>query len=127
MNQERSTPITAEKRRTQRIRLYSPIRASIDGNNVVVVDISAIGARIEHDAPLSVGKSVTLQLSLDEDVVEITCEVTRCKLQKSVSRDAIRYTAGLNFSARQDEALAVVTRMISNVVRGDFEAREMFR
>ena len=72
----------AERRAKLRIQFNSPIIAKIASGKVILLDISAEGARIEHTFPLIRGKQVTLSFEFGEDRVSVSCEVVRCKFEK---------------------------------------------
>jgi hypothetical protein len=113
------------KRRAQRIRLYAPLHATIDDLRVSIIDISAVGARIEHTFPLHVGFELTLKLTYEGVSVDVVSTVVRSRLDKSVSRDAIVYTTGLEFA---DGALGseAVQDLIQEIVGMDFDARATY-
>ena len=117
---------TDEKRRIQRIRLYSPITAHLGEERVAIVDISSSGARIERHAQLHVGDKVRIEFAYATTIVALDCDIVRCKLEKSVTRDAIVYTAGLRFCADQQDLVNDLLNMVKLVVEHDYEARKDF-
>lgn len=113
-----------EKRRTQRIHLYSPLYAVIDDVRVPVIDISTAGARIEHSFPMHVGSAVEVTLKYESTSFDIRCVVVRSRLQKSVSRDAIVYTTGLDFA--DSSRIESLQELIHAIVGADFDARATY-
>src|SRR5512142_2571052 len=91
-----------EKRRMDRVRLYAPISAEIDKTRVLLIDLNSIGARVEHPTPLHVGQEVDLNVRLDNESAVVRCQVARCRLDRSASRDAIIYDTGLRFADVED-------------------------
>lgn len=110
-----------ERRRLMRIQLGTPIVARIGTAQVVLLDISAEGARIEHRFALSRGKDVTLRFEYGELAVQVVCTVVRSKLEKRAG--AATYCSGVLFGPGNDGALAVLRDIIADAVSRDFEAR----
>ena len=115
-----------EKRRALRIRLYSPIHAEIDGVSAVLIDLSSDGARLELSLPLAVGRIYPLRLTYDTTSVVIDAVVVRCRLDRSVQRDAIVYDAGLAFENLSNEVLRELKRMLRSVIETDLNARHSY-
>lgn len=111
----------SERRVIQRIRFDSPLTAKIATNRVTLVDVSATGARIEHDFPLSSGKAVELSFEFEGESMHIRCTVARCKLEKG--ENGALYRSGLAFST-DDAALGEIRALIASVVNRDFAARK---
>ena len=111
----------SERRIIQRVRFDSPLTAKIATNRVTLIDVSATGARIEHDFPLSSGKQVRLEFEFEGAVLAIECKVARCKLENS-DHGAL-YRTGLAFD-RDDPALREIRGLIADVVGRDFAARK---
>lgn len=123
MNERQIAP---EKRRIQRVRLVAPLQAEVDSSKVMVVDISAGGARIEHHFAVQVGSEVTFTVRNGEDLIALRANVVRCRLDRSVSRDAIVYHSGLQFPDSEDAAVQTLLRLIRDVVNYDLEARNNY-
>lgn len=111
----------SERRVIQRVHFDSPLTAKIATNRVTLIDVSATGARVEHEFPLSSGKPVSLQFEFEGATLHIQCTVARCKLEKS-DRGAL-YRSGLAFD-RNDPTLAEIRGLIATVVKRDFAARK---
>jgi hypothetical protein len=111
----------SERRVIQRVRFDSPLTAKIATNRVTLIDVSATGARIEHDFPLSSGKVVELSFEFEGSALHIRCTVARCKLEKG--DDRALYRSGLAFSS-DDPSLTQIRALISSVVNRDFAARK---
>ena len=115
-------------RRAKRVRLFSPIGARIDGAKVTVVDVSSIGARLEHGFPLNIASHVEVAFDFDAEgtVVSVPCEVVRCKLDKSIFKDRISYTSGLRFSDPDGPAVRELMGLVSRIVKEDLDARKEY-
>lgn len=117
---------SAEKRRLERIRLYSPLHALISGERATLVDVSPIGARIEHATPLPIGAAVEITLRHEDRVVALSGTVVRCRLDRSLARDAIIYDTGIDFSGAPQEARASLRELIGAIARLDLDARRKY-
>jgi hypothetical protein len=113
-------------RRAKRVRLFSPIGANIDGSKITVVDISSIGARVEHGFPLNIGSHVRVDFEWESSVIGIECEVVRCKLDKSIFKDRISYTSGLRFTEPDGPTVRELMDLVSSVVKEDLDARREY-
>jgi hypothetical protein len=115
-------------RRAKRVRLFSPVGAKIDGAKVTVVDVSSIGARLEHGFPLNLGTHVEVAFDFDAEntVISVPCEVVRCKLDKSIFKDRISYTSGLRFSDPDGPAARELMNLVSSIVKEDLDARKEY-
>jgi hypothetical protein len=115
-------------RRAKRVRLFSPIGAKIDGAKVTVVDVSSIGARLEHGFPLNIGSRVDVAFDFDPEgtVIAVPCEVVRCKLDKSIFKDRISYTSGVRFSDPDGPAVVELINLVGRVVKEDLDARREY-
>jgi PilZ domain len=116
----------SEKRRFQRVLLYAPLHAEIDSAKVVIVDISSIGARIEHRHSLPVGHEIDLNLTLGSEILPVRCTVVRCRIEKSVFGDAVAYHTGLRFVNPDDMAIAKLMNHLRELVNQDLEARQSY-
>ena len=65
-----------ERREFQRLRLDSPIAATYGNQDVAVVEIGILGARIEHSAPLE-SQRADLRFTFGGSQVHMRCEVAR--------------------------------------------------
>lgn len=115
----------AERRHKLRVRLDSPIVAKIGTWKVILLDISAEGARIEHTFPLARGKKVTLTFEYGERHVGVVCDVVRCKLEKH--EDGASYCSGLRFAEVLDGQTEMLRAIIAEAIDSDFEARWQYR
>ena len=83
----------ADRRRSERLTLPSPIPARVAENPVRIVDIGILGTRIEHDEPLMVGPH-TLHFEWDGEEIVVDCTILRSE------RSDAAFHSGLQFSDR---------------------------
>ena len=110
-----------DRRKIQRIQFDSPLGAKMEATHVVLLDISASGARIEHSFPLAKGKVINLSFEYEGRSLSIDCEVIRCHLENGPEGAA--YRSGLSFD-RDDPSYHELREMIADAVMKDFVARK---
>lgn len=115
---------STNKRSIDRVRLYAPISASLEEQRITVIDVSEMGARIEHGFPLSTGSTTRIAFEHHDVRIEIECEVVRCKLDRSVLGGAASYSSGLRFVSPDDPSVGILLDMLRSVVREDLSARK---
>jgi hypothetical protein len=113
-------PPEDDRRRIQRIQFESPLAAKMEATPVVLLDVSAGGARIEHSFPLAKGKVINLSFEYEGRSLSIDCEVIRCHLENGPGGAA--YRSGLRFDT-VDPAYHELKEMIAAAVMKDFVAR----
>src|SRR5437867_9676576 len=76
-------PMT-RSRRVQRVHLALPVTARFGSTQVVVVDISVLGARIEHHVALGTvtGATANLACTWDDEDISVDCRVVRSRLER---------------------------------------------
>jgi hypothetical protein len=116
------TLASSDRRHVSRIQLESPILAKVATWKVVLLDISADGARVEHTFPLARGKEVILHFEYRGEHVSVTCEVVRCKFEKH--EDKVSYYSGLRFTDLHDGSISTLRNIIAEAIGTDFEARK---
>src|SRR5438309_8161194 len=86
-------------RRVQRIHLATPLVARLGSTNVVLIDVSLLGARVEHHTPLIAGSHSRLVFRWDEQEIIAECRIVRSRLERfSVGADGLTvYHSGLEF------------------------------
>lgn len=112
-----------EKRRIQRIRLDQPVSGTVAGVGVKIVDLSTVGVRVEHDFPLTAGRNVRLEFLARGERLQLTCEVVRSRLQRSVTGESgtIVYNSGLRFVDPHESARAQVRELVASLVLARIE------
>jgi len=81
-----------ERRRTERLPLVPPIDARLQNHDVRLVDIGALGARVEHDQPLIVGRPHTLRFRWSGDDIEVECTVVHSEVNGGRLSSGLRFT-----------------------------------
>lgn len=109
-----------DRRRIQRIQFESPLGAKMEATPVVLLDISASGARIEHSFPLAKGRVINLSFEYEGRSLSVDCTVIRCHLENGPGGAA--YRSGLSFDL-DDPSYAELREMIADAVMKDFVAR----
>ena len=86
-------------RRVQRIHLAKPIGARLGSIPVLVVDISLLGARVEHTVPIAAGGKSVLSFSWEDEEITAECRIVRSRLERfSTGADGLTvYHSGLEF------------------------------
>lgn len=111
-------------RRVQRIHLARPITARLGANQCVVVDISLLGARVEHHVPLGIGAGGSARLSFvwEDENIDVDCRIVRSRLERfSVGADGLTvYHSGLEFLELSKETKDSLKRIL-----GQFIARAL--
>lgn len=100
---------TGERRKYHRLSVVKPAQAEFEGSEpiqVLVVDISAGGARIMSQFPISVGEVFTLFMELDDISLDNTqCEIvwTRNLELMESSNFGTEYMGGVKFDRINEE------------------------
>src|SRR5258708_31729844 len=101
-------------RRVQRIHLAQPIVARLGAAKVVLVDVSVLGARVEHHTPLVAGSHSRLSFAWEGEEVAADCRIVRSRLERfSVGADGLTaYHSGVAFQSRDPPPTATLNRII---------------
>src|SRR5258708_26927086 len=105
-------------RRVQRIHLAQPIVARLGAAKVVLVDVSVLGARVEHHTPLIAGSHSRLSFAWEGEEVAADCRIVRSRLERfSVGADGLTvYHSGVEFESLDAHSTATLTRMIGGPI-----------
>ena len=114
-------------RRVQRIHLATPIMARLGTTQVVLVDVSLLGARVEHHIPLAAGGRAKLAFTFDDEEVWTDCRIVRSRLERfSVGADGLTvYHSGLEFEDTIPEMKAKLKMMIARFISRALEEQKM--
>lgn len=115
-----------KKRRVERIGLGMPLLGRVGTTDVVILDVSLLGCRIEHASPMKVGADVRLTFHWSDDIAALDCHVVRCSLATfSTGTDALTvYHSGLVFKPEANESSRLVRHLILNQVADALEAQK---
>ncbi|MEO6198096.1 MAG: hypothetical protein ABIP58_08340, partial [Dehalococcoidia bacterium] len=81
---------SSRTRRVQRVHLAQPLMARLGVTPVVLVDVSLLGARIEHSTPLLAGGRARLAFLWEDDEIMAECRIVRSRLERfSVGPDGL--------------------------------------
>lgn len=114
-------------RRVQRIHLPQPIIARLGAAQVVIVDISLLGARIEHTSALAAGSTAKLAFHWEESEISVDCRIVRSRLERfSVGADGLTvYHSGLEFTNVAGTSKAALKTMIGVFITRALEEQKM--
>ena len=119
----------SRSRRVQRVHLALPVTARFGSTQVVVVDISVLGARIEHHVALGTvtGATANLAFRWDEEDISVDCRVVRSRLERfSVGADGLTiYHSGLEFLDPARETREALKRIIGRFISRALEEQKL--
>lgn len=117
----------ARSRRVQRIHLARPLIARLGANQVVLVDVSMLGARIEHHTPLATGQQALLLFQWDDEEIQVSCRIVRSRLERfSVGAEGLTiYHSGLEFIDPPENTKAQLKRMIGIFITRALEEQKL--
>jgi hypothetical protein len=103
-------------RRVQRVHLAQPLLARLGATQVVLVDLSILGARVEHHVPLIAGATSQIAFMWEGEEIATQCRIVRSRLERFSVGDAglAVYHSGLEF---QHVALDTKSRLKSLIGR----------
>src|SRR5436189_5858355 len=101
-------------RRVQRIHLAQPLVARLGAARVVLIDISLLGARIEHHTPLMAGSHTRVSFRWEDEEITADCRIVRSRLERfSVGADGLTiYHSGLEFNSMDASSGPALKRMV---------------
>src|SRR5436309_15686050 len=100
-----------QKRNAERLPLDQPLEATAGGLPVTIVEMSAIGCKIEHKEKLSIGSSTTLRFQWRGQVVELRGKVARTQLRSAYPKGMI-YESALQFADVLENVLVAIRRTL---------------
>jgi len=78
-------------RRVQRIHFPQPLTGRLGMTEVRLIDLSVLGARVEHALPLAAGRHSRIAFEWDGEKIGADCRIVRSKIEKSVHRSGIEF------------------------------------
>jgi hypothetical protein len=114
-------------RRVQRIHLAQPLVARLGATQVVLVDISLMGARVEHHVPLIAGAYSQLSFLWEDVAIAVNCRIARSRLERfSAGADGMTvYHSGLEFEGLTNQARARLKGMIGRFITRALEEQKL--
>jgi hypothetical protein len=111
----------------QRVHLAHPLMARLGATEVVVVDLSILGARVEHHVPLMTGATSRLAFTFEEHELVIDCRIVRSRLERfSVGSDGLTvYHSGLEFHAVGAATAARLKAIIGRFIAAALEEQKL--
>lgn len=108
-----------ERRRVQRVGLPQPLRATIDGTRIFIVDLSLRGLRVLHQDDIGhVGANGTVVTNWDGHRIELHCRIVRTTLHRSAEYSSTRtqYHSGLAITEAAGTSAETLRRFIAHHV-----------
>ena len=114
-SKSRSRP---ERRKKQRIALARGIFARLGTLDVIMIDISEAGARIEHFTQLTVGRQARFRFEWQEKTMEFAATVVSCKVHRFAHEEegATVFQSGLFFTDYVEDAAVRIHEMVTMLV-----------
>jgi hypothetical protein len=114
-------------RRVQRVHLAQPILARLGSAQVLLVDVSVLGARVEHHVPLAAGGHSTFSFLWEGEQIATHCRIVRSRLERfSVGTDGLTvYHSGLEFENMPAETRARLKAMIGRFISRALEEQKL--
>ena len=94
---------------------------------VVLVDLSVLGARVEHHTPLAAGGNSRLAFTFDNQEIVLDCRIVRSRLERfSVGTDGLTvYHSGLEFQQADDAMRTRLKTIIGRFIAAALEEQKL--
>jgi hypothetical protein len=102
-------------RRVQRIHFPLPLTGRLGTVEVAISDLSVLGARVEHRAPLASGGHARIVFDWDGERIEADCRIVRSRIDRGV------YRSGLEFDNLAPRTRDLIRRLIELHLRRAFD------
>lgn len=106
-----------QKRNAERLPLDSPIEGTAGGLPVMIVEMSAIGCKIEHREKLTINSSIPLKFTWKDFPVDLKAKVMRMQL-----RAGMTYESGLKFADSLADAPDIIRAILASIAAADLPA-----
>ena len=109
---------SVQRRRVERVHLAQPLGARLGATQVVLVDVSVFGARVEHAVPLTRGTVTKLTFHWGGEEISVACTIVRSRLERfSTGADGMTvYHSGLEFAVIPAETRVALKGMLSQFI-----------
>src|SRR5712692_9801803 len=107
-----------ERRKRQRVALARGIFARFGTIDVIIVDISEGGARVEHFTQFNVGKKALLRFEWQQETIETQASVVSCKVHRFAHEEkgTTVYQSGLFFTDQVEDTAVRIHEMVTMLV-----------
>jgi hypothetical protein len=78
-------------RRVQRIHFPQPLTGRLGRTDVDLVDLSVLGARVEHRVPLAAGEHSHIEFEWDGQRIAAGCRIVRSRVEHGLHRSGIEF------------------------------------
>lgn len=114
-------------RRVQRVHLAQPLIARLGATRVVLVDVSVLGARVEHHVPLVAGAFSRLGFEWNGQTIDVDCRIVRSRLERfSVGPDGLTvYHSGLEFGRMTEQTRGALKELIGGFISRALEEQKL--
>jgi len=102
-------------RRVQRIHFPQPLTGRLGMTEVALVDLSVLGARVEHALPLAAGAHARISFHWDGEAIGAECRIVRSRIEKGVHR------SGIEFDNLSPQTRETIRRLIEIHLRRAFD------
>lgn len=110
-----------------RVHLAHAVMAKLGSAQVVLVDVSVLGARVEHHMPLIAGAHSRLWFTWEGEEIFADCRIVRSRIERfSSGADGLTvYHSGLEFEEMTDEMRARLKKMIERFISRALEEQKL--
>jgi hypothetical protein len=114
-------------RRVQRIRFPQPIVARLGVAQVALVDLSVLGARVEHHSALPAGTHTRLSFTWDDEPLSVECRIVRSRVERfsTGSEGLTVYHAGVEFENVDESTRERVKSLIATFISRALEEQKL--
>jgi len=114
-------------RRVQRIRFPQPIVARLGAAQVALVDLSVLGARVEHHSALPAGTHTKLSFLWDDEPISLECRIVRSRVERfsTGSEGLTVYHAGVEFENTDEATRERVKSLIALFISRALEEQKL--
>ncbi|MFL6246640.1 MAG: PilZ domain-containing protein [Thermoanaerobaculia bacterium] len=114
-------------RRVERVHLAQPLAARLGATQVILVDLSVMGARVEHHVPLIAGAYSQLTFRSDDVIFGIECRIVRSRLERfSAGSDGMTiYHSGLEFERLSQDMRTRLKQLIGSFIVRALEEQKL--
>ncbi len=114
-------------RRVERVRLAQPLVARLGATQVVLVDLSVLGARVEHHVPLAAGAFSKLTFEWEGRALTLGCRIVRSRLERfSVGANGLTvYHSGLEFDRLPNESAKHLRQILCGFITRALEEQKL--